>query len=995
MSLAELLKSIRESTSPGTWSRGVQLVRAEAVIGEEDDGDEIALRVATKGGLVSPQVVLFPDDLDWTCECNSREDACAHVAAAAIALKQARDAGKNMPGEDRKSAAGHLAYRLRSVDGKLALARVIVTTEGDKTSEAVLNGSIAQLALGKIKGPKFIASDADLQFEKKLGTFGGGVIPKPLAKKVIDALDGAAHLTLDGKPVKAGPAVSGMAARIKQDRDGYAVSLEQDPSIEMVFDNGIILHEGVVSALGDHGLTPGEFDTFRRTKTFHKTDLGTLVGDWLPKLKRKLRIISEVELPSAVSSKPRIQIHTRREGDQMVAMPTIVYGEPALARVDGDRLTMLREGDIPLRNTRLEAQLTSHLERMNLSPGNKEELDAAEAIEFLQRLEDAGEVAVYGNGKRDFFDAGELEAHLDVSDDGGFDVWFSSAGGEKKGARADAAALVAAWERGDRFAPLLEGGFGRVPTQWLAQHGHRVVALLAAREAAASGKEAPAWSGADVAALCEALEQPTPPSFERLRTLFEGFEGIPDPTLPDDLTATLRGYQTEGVSWLSFLRDADLGAVLADDMGLGKTLQTLCAIRGRTLVVAPTSVLHNWKNEIEKFRPSLSASVYHGPSRALDSDADVTLTTYALLRMDIDKLESIEWDTVVLDEAQAIKNPNTQAANAARELRARQRLCLTGTPMENNLGELWSLFAFVAPGLLGTHRNFSQAYRKPIERDENVGRMRALSARIAPFMLRRTKRQVLSDLPPKSEVLLTVPFEPNQRDLYESVRMTMEKRVRKALHERGLAKSHIVVLDALLKLRQVCCHPELVKTEAARRSEAQSAKTERLLELLGELHAEGRSTIVFSQFTSMLDIVARELDELGIAHKSITGKTRKRQEVVDSFQAGEFSVLLISLKAGGTGINLTRADTVIHYDPWWNPAVEDQATDRAHRIGQEQPVTVYKLVCEGTVEQRVLQLQDRKRALTEALSRGAEERSSGGLQLADDDVDLLLAPVRG
>lgn len=483
-------------------------------------------------------------------------------------------------------------------------------------------------------------------------------------------------------------------------------------------------------------------------------------------------------------------------------------------------------------------------------------------------------------------------------------------------------------------------------------------------------------------------------------------EPLPVVEPPEGLQTELREYQQRGLDWLGFLQSYGFGGVLADDMGLGKTVQFLAHIlaereAGRLqqpcLVVAPRSVIHNWANESERFAPSLRAAVYHGPNRheLFDEELpDLLITTYALLQRD-DVLRSTEWAIVALDEAQAIKNPNTQAANAARELRAKQRLCLTGTPMENNLGELWSLFAFVAPGLLGTSRNFGQAYRKPIERDENVGRMRALSARIAPFMLRRTKAQVLSDLPPKSEVLLTVPFEPNQRDLYESVRMTMEKRVRKALHERGLAKSHIVVLDALLKLRQVCCHPELVKTEAARRSEAQSAKTERLLELLGELHAEGRSTIVFSQFTSMLAIVARELDELGIAHKSITGKTRKRQEVVDSFQAGEFSVLLISLKAGGTGINLTRADTVIHYDPWWNPAVEDQATDRAHRIGQEQPVTVYKLVCEGTVEQRVLQLQDRKRALTEALSRGAEERSSGGLQLADDDVDLLLAPVRG
>jgi SNF2 family DNA or RNA helicase len=260
-------------------------------------------------------------------------------------------------------------------------------------------------------------------------------------------------------------------------------------------------------------------------------------------------------------------------------------------------------------------------------------------------------------------------------------------------------------------------------------------------------------------------------------------------------------------------------------------------------------------------------------------------------------------------------------------------------------------------------------------------------------LLRRTKSQVLDELPPKTEIVVTVPLEHRQRDLYESVRMTMEKRVRDALDARGLAKSHIVVLDALLKLRQVCCHPALVKSETARKSRAHSAKTERLVELLTELLAEGRRAIVFSQFTSMLDIVANELDRLGVVHRQITGRTRKRQPIIDAFQAGEFPVLLISLKAGGTGINLTNADTVIHYDPWWNPAVEDQATDRTHRIGQTRPVTVYRLVCEGTVEQRVLALQDRKRALTQAVQRDAEQRGADGMGLQAKDVELLLSPL--
>jgi len=494
---------------------------------------------------------------------------------------------------------------------------------------------------------------------------------------------------------------------------------------------------------------------------------------------------------------------------------------------------------------------------------------------------------------------------------------------------------------------------------------------------------------------------------DRLRELGEQLansNGLPVVEPPAGLEGQLRDYQSRGLDWLGFLRHHGFGGLLADDMGLGKTIQTLAHLlvekeAGRLdrpcLVVAPRSVIANWARESARFAPSLSCAIYHGPSRAAVFKMklpDLVVTTYALLRSD-EALQRQVWHVVVLDEAQAIKNPKSKVASVARELVARQRLCLSGTPMENNLEELWSLMTFACPGLLGTRKQFTHWYRRPIEREGDAARMAALSARIAPFMLRRKKDQVLSELPPKTEILVEIPLEKQQRDLYESVRLTMEKRVRDAMSDQGLAKSQLVVLDALLKLRQVCCHPRLVPTETARTSGAGSAKTERVLVLLDELHAEGHRALVFSQFTSMLDILSAQLRERGIEHREITGKTKHRQPVVDAFQAGEFPVLLVSLKAGGTGINLTNADVVIHYDPWWNPAAEAQATDRAHRIGQTRPVTVYRLVCEGSVEQRMLVLQDRKRALSESLQRDAERRGKGGLSLAVEDIEQLLAPL--
>ncbi len=472
---------------------------------------------------------------------------------------------------------------------------------------------------------------------------------------------------------------------------------------------------------------------------------------------------------------------------------------------------------------------------------------------------------------------------------------------------------------------------------------------------------------------------------------------------PPGLGAGLRDYQLGGLAWLGWLRASGLGGILADDMGLGKTAQALAhllaeraadRLHQQALVVAPRSVLKNWQREADRFAPTLRTAVYHGQGRErvlAEDSVDLVITTHALLQRDA-ALRARSWSVVVLDEAQAIKNAEAKVSIAARELVAEQRICMTGTPMENNLGDLWSLMTFANPGLLGTSRQFSRWYRTPIEKEADTDRFSALARRIAPFVLRRTKAQVLAELPPKTEVVLHAVLEGPQRDLYESVRVTMEKRVRDELRARGLARSRIIVLDALLKLRQVCCHPPLARLGRAR-DVGESAKLDLLLELVGELVAEGRRALVFSQFTSMLAVIERSLDVAKIPWLAITGKTTARQEIVDRFQAGEVPILLVSLKAGGTGLNLTAADTVIHYDPWWNPAVEAQATDRAHRLGQTQKITVYRLICEGTVEERMVELQARKAALVAGLHASAERRSASGFALEAGDIAELLAPI--
>ena len=479
-------------------------------------------------------------------------------------------------------------------------------------------------------------------------------------------------------------------------------------------------------------------------------------------------------------------------------------------------------------------------------------------------------------------------------------------------------------------------------------------------------------------------------------------QGVQPVAPPAGLRIELRAYQLLGLAWLQYLREHGLAGILADDMGLGKTAQTLAHVlvekqAGRldrpALVILPTSLVFNWQAEAQRIAPDLRVLVLHGKERAERFESipqhDLVLTTYPLVWRDIDVLKEHQFHLLVLDEAQTVKNRMSRGADAVRQLRARHRLCLTGTPLENHLGELWTQFDFLLPGLLGNSREFARRWRQPIEKLGQTLRAQVLAARIRPFVLRRRKEDVAKELPPKTEVVRRVALEGAQRDLYETVRAAMDEQVRREIASRGLARSHIMLLDALLKLRQVCCDPHLLKKRTLPK-DIERAKLDALSEMLIELVDEGRRILVFSQFAEMLALISQRLVEDGITHVSLTGRTRDRQAVVEEFQGGTVPVFLISLKAGGVGLNLTAADTVIHFDPWWNPAAEAQATDRAHRIGQDKPVFVYKLVAAGSIEERILALQQRKAQLAEAvLGRDGEQAQ----KFSQEDIEALLAPL--
>lgn len=473
------------------------------------------------------------------------------------------------------------------------------------------------------------------------------------------------------------------------------------------------------------------------------------------------------------------------------------------------------------------------------------------------------------------------------------------------------------------------------------------------------------------------------------------FKEIKEYPLPENMIGELRDYQRAGYNWLNFLKEFSFGGCLADDMGLGKTVQTLAFLQNElnnkklpNLIIAPTSVLFNWQREIEKFTPDIEYLLHYGTKRSRDvrrlRKKALILTTYGHLRRDITFLKDISFHYVVLDESQNIKNPHSDTAQAARNLQSANRLALTGTPVENNTMELWSQFSFLSPGLLGAQGFFKDSFMRPIEKDQNEQVASTLKKIIFPFILRRTKEEVVKELPPKIENVIYSPMSEEQQKIYDKVRDTYRNTIVEEISSKGLGKSAMRVLEGLTKLRQVACHPQLVD----KTFEDEAGKFEAFKLMIDEIIAENHKVLVFSQFVKMLTVMREYLDEQAIEYSYLDGSTKDRESAVNKFQDDEsIRIFLISLKAGGVGLNLTAADYVIHYDPWWNPAVEMQASDRAHRIGQTKRVFSYKLIAKDSVEEKILQLQQQKKALVQKLIT-----TEGGFYKSlskDDIVDLF------
>ncbi len=885
-----LLDAVRQACRPGLWSQGVQLVRGGAVSVEQRDDSEITTRVRIAGRPVPTTTVLYPEDEEWSCDCGSPIEPCAHVAAAIIAVHQgAQPASGAAPSEAAPaSAPPRLRYDLVVLRGYLTVERALVSPDG--TQQPIPRSPAATLAR---QHRDLVLDHEDLYVERLLLAASTPLLSGSMLLSVLRGLSSSNEVYFEGRRVRTSAELVLPVVSIEDAKAGIVVRFERAPEVTAVVARGVLLCGDTLRPMGETTVSGDQYEKLPYVQPYPPAALGEFVASALPDLRKRFDVQIHTErLPgTSREARPRIAFELDHlPSGALSVMPTLVYGEPPTARIDDGRLVHLG-GDVPRRNPAVERELVFALhDQLNLLPGHRAHFEPGDAPRFVSKLRDFSRKS--SGGVKLALERRKVVPELIVAGEQ-FELRFDLEGtaDAKQARHATAEAVVRSWQQGLDLVPLVGGGFADLPRAWMEKHGHLVADLLASRDP--EGHVAPAASPLLVD-LCERMGAAPPPSARQLLPLLDGSAELPEITLPVDLDATLRPYQETGVRWLSLLGRAQLGSVLADDMGLGKTLQTLAILERGTLVVCPRSVIHNWAAEAARFRPGLRVALYHGPRRELDRDADVTLTTYHTLRSDLEALGPVPWDTVVLDEAQTIKNADSQTARAAYQLQAKRRIALSGTPVENRLEELWSLMHFTNPGLLGPRSYFQEQYVEPILRgDEGVGER--LARKIRPFVLRRMKRDVAKELPPRTDITLLVELSPEERALYDAVHQATRKDVAESLGQSG---NVLAALEALLRLRQASCHPALLP---GREAEC-SSKIERLLEALTDAAADGHRCLVFSQWTSLLDLVEPHLRAAELSFLRLDGSTRDRAGVVASFQdeAGP-PVLLTSSRREGPG----------------------------------------------------------------------------------------------
>jgi len=921
----QLYDEMRECSEKKTWSRGLEIARQNSIYAVGPSGPVRQFIVREQAKAVDYATTLNAGDLDWTCTCLEADSPCSHAVAALLAWRQESE-GRLIP--HLHDAKWSISYQIEATDGILYLRRFLVRKGETKPLEV----SLAKLKSVDLSGPEVSVMNADFELERLLG------LESPEAHRlsvaqflVLQQLE----ITFAERTVHFDKSPRGVRLVVRKEGGGIFVKLENEDGL--FFDHFFFL-DSVLFPLVKLPFSPSDELILRGGKYLGAKEAIDFMGKSLPRLKLAMPVLNEVSEPVAMPV--TIAIQSSEEDSSLCYRFLLAYGDPVSAFLEGDELKIL-DKKIPIRSQGAEFKALVEFERSTGQSLNRTyKATIPEAFEVAKRLL-ASRYPLLGRAVEDFANVSQVMPQLICQQDR-----FVLA---VNGRLCSLAQIKASRDLGGGLR-LEDGSWCQVSKSWFEGDGKKILEILLwNRDQVTKGS---------ILSLNQSIsfQDKTSEFYQLALDWDKDFSLFPSPI-------ELRPYQMEGAKWLAKLQTLKLGGILADEMGLGKTYQTLLSMQTPSLVVAPTSLLGNWVREAKLARPDLRVGVMHGTSRNWDAPLDIYITSYGTVRSDIDRIKKIRFKTSVLDEAQNIKNPHARTSSACFEITSDSRLALSGTPFENSPVDLWSLMNYCMPGLLGNYDYFKTHFSKATD----AGR---LKENISPFLLRRLKSDVGKDLPEKSVQIVRCTMESDQKDFYLSL-------LDKIKTELAGSDASMSILTGLLRLRQAACDPFLVDSTTS----ASSTKLEYLLSSLQEIHQNGQAALIFSQWTSLLDRLESRLQALGFSWSRLDGTTSDREAAVEEFMTAKTNLFLISLKAGGTGLNLTRADHVFILDPWWNPAVEEQAIARTHRMGRWNQVFVHRLVCEDTVEEKMVDLQLDKTEQARFLLEDADLSSQ--LKLAD------------
>jgi len=959
MSIEQLIETMKGQTLPGVWSKGIQLSKTDSIklIQKKDKEDEWILSVVSPGLTIQPKVTLWIKEGDWHCDCKDKNDPCHHIIGCALKIKHKKDEFLNQ--SNSTESKDHLSYEFYELDGLLSLRRTLITKGIKKILDKTLVSLTGGMRSGRLPHLKLILTQDDYRVDQILGVRPNPVLEADQVLSIFKAIHQSPYVFFEGKKVTLETKKFIPRVVIEEEKDSSFL-LKSSPSLQTLktFRNEALFYEDTLYYFKDI--------QFLRKTHFMKTERDILFLEVIPALEEHTRVSLNLKnVPTVYNLDPCLTFKLDPlDSDFFYVTAFITYMHEGIPRAVLKKDALEYENENTLINRKLDDELKL---KRSLFHDYRLEIETPKKITTSMWLELKNAYSAPVMNHQNLFDTLDEPLHFSATHSKeGIEVGFYSPKMPENKISLDQ--VLRAYRQNESFIKISDDVWAKIPLSFLNEKFDRLEALLDLQK---ENEKLPIYTALEALELVEDSggATQTANNLQEIKAALSETTHFPLPELNPNLKAMLRPYQENGVRWLKFLTDYQMGALLADDMGLGKTLQVLCVLTQKTLIICPTSVMKSWTDQAKVFRPELKICQYHGGSRQWAEDADIYLTSYGIVREELSTFLEHKWKMIVLDESQTIKNPKSLIAQACFQLNAERKIALSGTPIENRLSDVCSQFKFLNPGLLG-------------KQDSNQPEL--LQKKVRPFILRRLKKDVLKELPPKTEITLTCELSEKEIEIYQTLTTATREALKKAFETKASVFS---ILEILLRLRQASCHPGLIFDAY---KDFASSKLTLLIESLHSSIEQGHRCLVFSQWTSFLDIIEPALQKESIGYVRLDGTTQNRSQIIDKFQDDNGPpVFLISLKAGGVGLTLTQADHVYLLDPWWNPAVEEQATDRAHRFGQLKPVFVYRLIAQNTIEEKIIELQQFKKSLSDQLIGTTPQNAN----LTRDDLEMLFKSI--